>query len=219
MSARPFRSPLFLARCVLPLAFGCAMAGTAAAQGCGSLVNGFGPYDYRTASEGTRKQVELHHFNANVENLRTGQNGYLAGDIDYVLRAFPNHPRALWAMEKLARRDRTEKPLGANYTAGCYFERAVEFQPDDATVRLLFALHLIERGRKPRAVDELQTARALVEKDEYLKTDGNVAYNLGLGFYQVGRYDEALEYAQRADALGFPMTGLQNMLKRVGKWK
>jgi tetratricopeptide (TPR) repeat protein len=122
-------------------------------------------------------------------------------------------------MEKLARRDRTERPIGANHTASCYFQRAIEFHPDDATVRVLYGLHLIERGKKPAALEELQTARALVEKDEYLRTDGNIAYNLGLGFYQVGRYDEALEYAQRADTLGFPMTGLQNMLKRVGKWK
>lgn len=198
---------------------GSAMPGAAWATGCGSLVNGFGPYDYRTASDGTRKQVELHHFNANVEYLRTGQNGYLGGDIDYVLRAFPNHPRALWAMEKLARRDRSEKPLGANYTAMCYFERAIEFTPDDATVRVLYGLHLVERGKKQQAAEQLQTARALVEKDEMLRTDGNVAYNLGLGFYEVGRYDEAMQYARRADELGFPLTGLQNMLKRSGKWK
>ena len=198
---------------------GALVSGAASASGCGSLVNGFGPYDYRTASEGTKKQVELHHFNANVENLRTGQNGYLAGDIDYVLRAFPNHPRALWSMEKLARRDRNERPVGANYTAMCYFERAIEFTPDDAQVRVLYGLHLVERGKKERATEELKTARGLIDKDELLRTDGNIAYNLGLGFYQVGRYDEAIEYAHRADSLGFPLSGLQNMLKRSGKWK
>jgi tetratricopeptide (TPR) repeat protein len=213
------RSTRFVTRFLLSVVLGAALTGTAVAQGCGSLVNGFGPFDYRTAGDATRKQVELHHFNANVENLRTGQNGYLAGDIDYVLRAFPNHPRALWSMEKLARRERTEKPLGATQTASCYFHRAIEFQPDDATVRLLFALHLIERGKKPTALEQLQTARGLVEEDVYLRSDGNVAYNLGLGFYQVGHYDEALQYAKRADALGFPMTGLQSMLKRAGKWK
>jgi Tfp pilus assembly protein PilF len=194
------------------------LATGAAAQGCGSLVNGFGPYDYRTASQATRRQVELHHFNANVENLRSGQNGYLAGDIDYVLRAFPNHPRALWAMEKLARRDRNEHPLGANWTTACYFRRAVEFQPDDATVRLLYGLHLAERGKKGEAVEELQSAQALIDKDEYLRADANIAYNLGIGFYRVGRYDEAKALALRADELGFPMTGLQNMLKKSGKW-
>ncbi len=214
MSARP----RFSTRVLLPAAVCALLSPPALAQGCGSLENGFGPFDYRTASEGTKKQVELHHFNSNVENLRSGQNGYLAGDIDYVLRAFPNHPRALWAMEKLARRDRTEQPLGANWTASCYFRRAIEFQPDDATVRLLFGLHLVERGKKREAAEELETARALVEKDEFLRSDANVAYNLGLGFYHVGRYDEAKMFAKRADELGFPMTGLQNLLKKAGKW-
>lgn len=205
-------------RVFAPAVLGTMLCGSAWAQGCGSLANGFGPYDYRAASEATRKQVELHHFNENVEYLRSGQNGYLAGDIDYVLRAFPNHPRALWAMDKLARRDRTERPLGANWTAACYFIRAVEFTPDDATVRLLYGLHLAERGKNKQAEEELQAARALVENDEYLRHDGNIAYNLGLGFFQVGRYEEAKTYARRADELGFPMTGLQNLLKKSGKW-
>jgi tetratricopeptide (TPR) repeat protein len=191
----------------------------ARANDCGDLSNGFGPFDYRTASEGTKRMVEMHHFNRDVEYLRAGQNGYIGGDLSYTLRAFPNHPRALYAMLKLTRKTGTEKPEGSWYTMGCFFQRAVAFTPDDATVRVLYGLYLVEKNKKAEAKDELETARALVQKDELLQSDANVIYNLGLGFYEIGRYAEANEYARQAAALGFPLQGLQNMLKRTGKWQ
>ncbi len=191
----------------------------ASAQGCGSLDNGFGPFDYRKSPGSLRQMVELYHFNSDVQNLRAGQNGYLGGDLSYTLRAFPNHPRALYLMMKLGKRDGTDRPEGSDYTVGCFFERAVAFTPDDATVRILYGLFLADRKRKTDATEQLETARALVQKDELLATDANLVYNLGLGFYEVGRYPEATEYAKQAAALGFPLDGLQRMLKKAGKWQ
>ena len=59
------------------------------------LHNAFGPFDYRTATKDKLKLVESYHFTPKVESLIGGQSGTLGADIDYTLRAFPNHPRAL----------------------------------------------------------------------------------------------------------------------------
>ena len=53
------------------------------------------------------------------------------GDLDYTLRAFPNHHVALMAMAKLGEKQKTARPAGAKYGVECYFQRAVSFRGDD----------------------------------------------------------------------------------------
>src|SRR4051812_47506028 len=67
---------------------------TAFAQGCGSLANPYGPFDYRTSKD-KLDIVEGAHFTPDVETLRSGSTGSLGADIDYTLRTSPNHHRAL----------------------------------------------------------------------------------------------------------------------------
>ena len=73
---------------------------------CGVLENAYGPFDYRTAEREAKVLVEERHFPAVVETLTAGSTGSLAADIDYTLRVFPNHPRALMAMTRLAEREK-----------------------------------------------------------------------------------------------------------------
>ena len=98
---------------------------------CGELANAYGPYDYRSSRD-KLAIVEAAHFTPDVEALRSGSTGQLGGDIDYTLRASPNHPRALIAMANLGRRMNSEQPPGAKYTLACYFDRAVRFADDAA---------------------------------------------------------------------------------------
>lgn len=76
---------------------------------CGSLANAFGTYDYRT-EKGNLPVVELHHFTKEVENLVSGNPHHpgstFGGDIDYTLRVFPDHPRALMAIVGLGEREK-----------------------------------------------------------------------------------------------------------------
>ena len=75
------------------------LAGTSFAQvvngGCGALQNAFGPFDYRTERGYNLDVVESYHFTPPVEALIRGSSGTIGGDLDYTLRAFPNHDRAL----------------------------------------------------------------------------------------------------------------------------
>ena len=86
-----------------------------ASEPCGSLVNGYGPFDYRTSAK-QLDIVEKYHFTSDVESLKHGKAGYLGTDLDYTLRASPNHHRALMAMVNLAFSLNTDKPKGAKYT-------------------------------------------------------------------------------------------------------
>lgn len=181
---------------------------------CGSLDNGFGPFDYRTASQFTRYRVEHYHFTEQVATLTHGQSGEsIGGDIAYTLRAFPNHIRALMAMAELARRQKRDPPTGSPYTVECWFQRAEEFRPDDGQVYLAYGVALLQRGKQSAAIAQLEKAL------ELLPNDANAEYNLGLAYFDRKEYDKALAHAKKAYALGFPLPGLREMLKREGQWR
>jgi hypothetical protein len=182
-------------------------------EACGELRNAFGPFDYRTAKPEHKELVEGAHFTRDVETLRRGVTGKIGGDIDYTLRVFPNHPRALLAMMKLGERERNEKPTGSSYPVGCWFDRAIRFAPNDGAVRLLFGVYLSSRGQKQDAIKQLGMARELVGED------ANLHYNLGLAYFDLKQYDKALEHAHAAYRLGFPLPGLRTKLQKAGKWR
>src|SRR5262245_13991012 len=122
--------------------------GEATAQSCGSLKNPYGPFDYRT-QKGSLAIVEEYHFQPQVEYLKAGISDTVGGELDYTLRASPNHHRALHAMVRLSRKERREQPQGSRYTVQCWFMRAVEFAPDDPNVRVLYGHWLVDKGDKP----------------------------------------------------------------------
>ena len=181
---------------------------------CGPILGvGFGPFDYRTASSQNKYLVESAHFTPDVAMLRKGSTSSIGGDIDYTLRAFPNHPRALLAMSNLGQRQGVDKPTGASWSVDCYFDRAIRWQPDDPSVRLVFGIHLTRRGQKNLARGQLDLAR------KSAIDDANFRYNLGLAFLDVGDPESALTEAWRAEALGYEMRGLRRRLEAMGKWR
>ena len=164
---------------------------------CGELQNSYGPYDYWTEKDKTAV-VDGFHFNSNVETLRSGQSSTSIGaDLDYVLRAVPNHARALVTLINLATREKTQKVKGANYTVDCYFDRARRFRPNDASVRLIQATWLLKNGKAAEAIPQFEAA------EKAGLGSGNFYYNLGLAYIDVKQYDKALVAAHRAYAMGF----------------
>src|SRR6185369_7527476 len=88
-----FDKPMTRAFLILAIAALAASKAVSAAEPyspCGPLLGlGFGPFDYRTASEKEKDVVESHHFTPDVASLRSGSTSSLGGDLDYTLRAFP----------------------------------------------------------------------------------------------------------------------------------
>ncbi len=188
-----------------------------AAPHCGELDSPgqYGPYDYTNSSDRSTRLpvVEGHHFTPDVEKLIKGNTGPLGGDLDYTLRAFPNHHRALAAMGKLIVREKTPKANGAKYSAECYFDRAMRFKPSDGAVRAIYSNHLLKLGRSDEALVQLKEAVNLEPENP------TTNYNLGLLYVQKKDYEQAKVYAKKAYDLGFPLPGLKNKLMAAGKWE
>lgn len=181
--------------------------------GCGELANAFGPYDYRSAADRMNLPiVENNHFTPKVESLTGGITGSLGGDIDYTLRAFPNHLRALAAMGRLAIRDKTSRPTGAHYSVECYFERALRFRPSDGLVYMVYGDYIAKLGNVDKSLELMKKAVELAPND------ATANYNLGLMYLRKKDYGQAKTYATKAYALGFPLPGLRNKLMEAGAW-
>lgn len=180
---------------------------------CGPLTNHFGPFDYYTAPPDQRRLVERPHFSPNIEQLKKGNSGTLGAEISYTLSVFPNHPRALLSMSQLALREKRAKPTDSGYTMDCWFDRAMRFSPNDATVRMLYGIYLLKVGKAETAT------RYLEEAAELGGENANLSYNLGLAYFSLNDYAKSLDHAHRAYALGFQLPGLRNKLQRAGKWR
>lgn len=182
------------------------------AETCGPIANAYGPFDYRTQKE-PLVRVEQHHFTLQVEQLIRGQEGSIGGDLDYTLRASPNHHRALVAMMRFGDRLKADKVQGANYLVECYFERALRFRPDDTSARLIYATFLIAKNRKDEALSHV---------GEVVRRAGDnpfAHYNAGLVYIEMKEYDLALERAHVAAGMGMTRPQLRTQLEAAGRWR
>ena len=182
---------------------------------CGNLAApGTQIYDYNSAEDKKMlATVEAFHFTSDVENLRAGATGTIGADLNYTLLMFPNHHRALAAMGKLAQRDKTLKPKGAQFSIECFFDRAIRFKPNDAMVRMVYATYLLQAAQPDRATEQLVLAAELQPDDP------TINYNLGLLYVKKKDYEQARTHAKKAYEQGFPLPGLRNQLIQAGKWE
>ena len=181
---------------------------------CGPLTNAYGPYDYTNPQH--RRQnlqvVETHHFDLNVETLARGKSSTVVGDLDYTLRAFPNHHRALRAMARYQIKNGYAGQSGVR-SMECYFDRAKRLNANDAEVYTIHGWYLHMRGEWEGALAQYRQAEKL--KPNAVDRD----YKLGLLFFDMKRYDEARRYAERAYRRKFPDNTLRDKLKSVNQWR
>ncbi len=210
------------ALCVMSLLFAVTPAfAKNVSTACGSLVNGFGPFDYRDPAHQVLQPgevetklgiVERAHFTREVETLVSGLRGRKdpLDDLDYTLRAFPNHHRALSSMANY--HIKNDKQKIGRYSIDCWFQRATVFTPDDPVVRVVYAIYLVRTGKSDEALVQYKEALAL--QPNYAEAH----YNVGLLYTKNGNYDLAYEHAERAYELGHPLPGLRNRLIAAGAW-
>jgi predicted Zn-dependent protease len=181
-------------------------------SGCGSLTNAYGPFDYRSNKK-ELKVIEDYHFTPDVEQLKRGSTGAIGGDLDYTLRAFPNHHRALMSMANLALKTNTRRVAGAQYPVDCYFDRALRFANDDGIVRIVLGIYLYRIDKKANARQVLEDARRFEDSNP------NLHYNLAFVYLDLGDKTNALASAKKAYSLGAPLPGLRKKLQAMGIWK
>lgn len=205
---------------------------------CQGREQGFGPFDYTDPTftvagnytrhgrnEAPLRTVEKVHFTRIVESLTRGKTGEdPMGDIDYTIRAFPNHHRALYAairaymLQTPGGRDKEKaKTFRPGYSGfpppECYLQRAEYFAPTDGMVTALFGLYLHRRDELDGALERYKAAEKKLGKTKYAE----LYYNRGLLHFDRGEYTEAQEYADKAYALNYQLPGLRRKLERLEK--
>mgnify|MGYP005839628563 CR=1 FL=1 len=201
------------------------------AYGCDlDLSNGVGPWDYYDPINsvpsganpmGNIKRVTNVHLTPGMLKLEKRASGTFSGDIDYTLRAIPNHPAGLDLASRLEKRlshasaehiplFKYEKPARS---AECYFQRAIALAPNRSYTYVVYGIHLHRFGK----YQEASTAytRALALGSDTIETN----YNYGLSLVKSGRFAEAEQQAKIAYQGGFPLPGLRNLLQQQGYCK
>lgn len=173
---------------------------------------GYGPFDYteRSLYPKDLNVVERAHFKPDDQNLK----GTFAGNLDYTLRAFPNHHKALYSLILLQSRVQSQNNYNNPMPRAieCYFLRAINYSPKDSSSYLLYGISLHKRNKLERAFDAYKTAEKL-NKDSI-----QIKYNLGLLLIDMNKFEEARFYAEQCYLKGFPLQGLKNKLKNAGYW-
>jgi tetratricopeptide (TPR) repeat protein len=154
--------------------------------------------------------VENYHFRPEVEGLVRTKEKNLSGQLNYTLHAFPNHHRALLALVRYSRQEKSAQPKRLPYPVACYFDRALRFRPDDTTVRMIFAQYMASVGRKDAAVEQLNQAVTFARENAWTH------YNIGLVYFELGNYEQAQAQALRAKELGFDRGDLSDLLRSKG---
>lgn len=210
-----------LLRRLVPLAllsasiFAYAQADSSGSSACGPLKTPgqYGPFDFRTDKSMLPVVVD-NHFPLVVEKLIRGKSSASpGGDIAFTLRAIPNHPNALMSMMLLGEKEKSEKPEGSPYTIECWFERAIRFKPDDYIARMIFVSFLTKKNRAGEAKAHLAAIAKSANDNAFTHN------NLGLLYFDLGDYQEALMHSHKAIGLGFEASELPDKLKSVGKWQ
>lgn len=196
---------------------------TLSGQPCSAYTTsqGFGPFSYSNPRhrEEHLPVVEQFHFSDEVRSLRGGINAsHPLNDLEYTVRAFPDHHAALYAMVRYSTEERFAEESAAAWStirrgqgerppAECYLQRAAAFAPGDHQVEILTGIFYHRVQHLEEAVSAYH--RAL----ELAPSSAEAHYNLGLVLLDLGRYSEALEHAGEAGELGYPIEGLQRRLE------
>lgn len=171
----------------------------------------YGHFDYRDPTQAKLIQTaNRHHFDQNIQSLSRGQTSdRILPDLDYILRMLPNHYGALQTVSKYFLRGGHQDEF---LSVDCYFHQALAFVPDDPTVDLLYATHLVNSQKNDSARVFLDAALASGDRAE-------THYNAALLFIDMKDYKSALTHAHQAYALGYPLPGLRRRLERLGVWR
>lgn len=126
---------------------------------------------------------------------------YAEAELDYMLKRWANHPRALNSLVIWAKNTK-------NFNKAIkYFQNAIEVDPSIAVTHSLFGILLFHTKDYNKALDHFLKANKL-------QTDSaEFQYNLGLTYYELGDYKNARIAAQKAYTLGHPLPALRDKLK------
>ncbi len=154
------------------------------------------------------RTVEQYHLGPAEEKFMAKQYQSAHGDLTFMLRYFPNHPRALLLMAQLCSEWKSPRCL-----PDMMFEKAIQLKPDESATYIVQGIYLHRIKRYKDAIASYEQAVAL-DQDSI-----NAHYNLALTLVETRQFELANQHAQRAYALGAQLPGLRQRLQKAGQWK
>lgn len=163
---------------------------------------------YLTSSHpsGRLQSVEQYHLQPAIDLLAQQKFEYAYDELVFILAWFPNHPKALNLLTQLTTR------VNQPQVAERHFRDAFGLYPDRAQTHMLYGNFLSKSGQRDKAIESYKRA---------IELDPNYAeahYNLGLAYYHQKKYDLANQHAQIAYSYGYPLPGLERLLKGKKAW-
>lgn len=164
-------------------------------------------YDRSSYDEALLKNVEWKHLGKGLERMREGLYPRAFHDARFILNHFPNHPDGLIFLSRLS------LLTGEHEWADDYFPRALQLYPDHGQTHAIYATYLYKRDMLDKAIEHYNRAIDLGHNKPY------VNYNLGLAYFDTGKYKEARIHANQAYNNGYPLSGLKDKLRSVDEWR
>jgi tetratricopeptide (TPR) repeat protein len=197
-----------IARCAAVLGL-CIVTGGAMAQSGRAEVDVNRENDYYAAAgSNPLKVVEQYHLGPCEQGLNARNFRRAVAECDFILRIFPNHPRALHLTIRAC-----EQWQSPECKLDDRFERAIAINPKASATFVLNGIYL-------HGIRQYDRARQSYERALALDADSmNAHYNLGLTCIELKDYACANQHAQRAYALGSTLPGLRNRLQKAGQWQ
>lgn len=178
-------------------------------------------YNYYNIPEGSPRiyvdqVIGRHYLRGARKQFARRDFDYAWQELNYVFQRVPNHPDSLLVLTQLMR----ELPKNAPdfnlklSRAQTYFKNALTVDPKQSNTHVLYGMFLqIDPTSLNDAITEYETAIKLNPRH----TDAY--YNLGLALVERHDYENALNAAKKAYALGHPLPGLRKKLQAVNAWK
>lgn len=153
------------------------------------------------------RNLNQNHYRLAAAALERRRYQAAQGDLEFMLRYFPNHPHALAGMAQVG------IGLKRPDLADQHFKNAIERYPDHHETYVIYGVFLHRLGRTDAAIAQYKKA---------LEINPNAAfghYNLGLAYVDTKDYAQANAHAQKAYQLGVNLPGLKRQLEAAKAWK
>ncbi|HEX9812409.1 MAG TPA: tetratricopeptide repeat protein [Burkholderiales bacterium] len=204
----------------------------------------FGPYNYYNPPKGALQLVESAHMRTVIAGDRHRGNwcAYY-GNLDYTLRAFPNHPEALVLMAEYldvrspcsnnnarsSSKGKSPLELAAAIEAGAwhertadyYFKKGIRYKPKDAPnsvvnypeTHVLYGKYLYTHKRSEDALTQFKDAIKLEPRS------AEAHYYLGLILFEKNDTEAAKRHIQTGYKISQPPVELKQKLINIGQWR
>ena len=158
------------------------------------------------------RTVEAYHMGPGLRKIKERRYDSAYEEFDFILRYYPNHPRALALMADLC------IALKRQGDGERYFNKALSLFPNmtrsaKGITEREYGKMLYRFGEYPRARDMLKQS---VAHDDF---PGETHYYLGLAYLTEKDYGQANFHAQKAYARKYPLTELRDKLMAANAWK